>query len=149
MQIKVFTIPVIDQEGVMEEMNTFLRSKKVLQVTQKLLGRKPGAACWTFVVTYVDDVGTAERFRGKIDYKEVLGPAEFNRFSAMRDIRKALALENKVPPYVIFTDYELSEMAKLEEITLEAMRKVKGIGESKVEKYGNKFLTMLKDEKGG
>lgn len=147
MQIKLFTIPVTGGEPLVEEMNAFLRGKKVLQVEQKLVGRKPNDACWCFSVGYVDDVAATERERGKVDYRELLDAATFNRFSAMRDIRKELAQRDKVSPYIVFSDYELSEIAKLETVTLEAMRGIKGVGEKKVEKYGQYFLPKSADEK--
>ncbi|MBX2890474.1 MAG: HRDC domain-containing protein [Saprospiraceae bacterium] len=145
MQVKHFTIPVLGGEALVEEMNTFLRGKKVIQVKQRFVGKKPDEACWTYAVRYVDDVAATDRERSKVDYRELLDAPAFNRFSALREIRKAVAQEHKVPPYVVFTDYELSEIAKLEDVTLEAMLKVKGIGESKVEKYGRYFLPKTTD----
>ncbi len=41
--------------------------------------------------------------------------------------------------YAVFTDEELSNIAKLDEITAPNMLKIKGIGEKKVEKYGQRF----------
>ena len=79
MQIKLFTIPVTGGEQLVEEMNAFMRGKKVLQVDQKLVGRKPNEACWCFSVGYVDDVAATERERGKVDYRELLDEASFNR----------------------------------------------------------------------
>jgi superfamily II DNA helicase RecQ len=140
MQIKLFTIPATGGEQLLEEMNAFMRGKKVLQVDQKLIGRKPNGACWCFSIGYVEDVAATERERGKVDYRELLDPASFNRFSAMRVIRKELAQRDKVSPYIVFNDFELSELAKLDVITPEAMRAIKGIGEKKVEKYGQYFL---------
>ena len=68
MQIRIFTIPVMGGEALMEEMNVFLRSKKILHVKERLVGGKdPNAACWCFSIRYVDDVAAAERERAKVD----------------------------------------------------------------------------------
>ena len=81
-----------------------------------------------------------------MDYRKVLDEEAFKRFSALRQIRKQVAEEDAVPAYAVLTDYELAELAKLETITPEALKGVKGIGEKKLEKYGNRFLTDLPDE---
>ncbi len=67
--------------------------------------------------------------------------ASFQRFSRMREIRKSLSLKNAIPAYAIFTDEELSELAKIEALTLAVMKSVKGVGEKKVEKYGMHFIS--------
>ena len=50
MQIKIFTIPIMGGEKLLEEMNVFLRSKKVLQVEQHLVQEVGGlfatSSCW-------------------------------------------------------------------------------------------------------
>ncbi len=147
MQIRIFTIPILGGEMLAEEMNVFLRSKKVLQVKEHLVNHDSDGVFWCFCVRFVDDVAAAEREKVKIDYREVLGEASFNRFSAMREIRKKVAQDDAVPPYAVFTDFELAELAKLETVTPAAIQNVKGIGEKKLEKYGHHFLTKKADEK--
>ena len=65
----------------------------------------------------------------------------------MREIRKRLAKEEGVPAYAIFTDAEMAELAKIEILTPAAMRKVKGVGEQKIEKFGKYFISQAQDEK--
>lgn len=130
----------------MQEMNTFLRGKKILQVKEQLVGIHTDEACWTFSVRYVDDINAFERDKAKVDYREVLEPEAFQRFSAMRVIRKQVAKEGGVAPYMVFTDFELSELAKMEPLTLDSMLKVQGIGEKKIEKYGHFFVNSAAKE---
>lgn len=61
--------------------------------------------------------------------------ASFRRFTEMRQIRKQLAQEEGIPAYAIFTDEEMAELAKLEKRTSANMRKLKGIGPKKMEKF--------------
>jgi superfamily II DNA helicase RecQ len=147
MQIKIFTIPVFGGEVLNEELNLFLRSKKILQIENQLISDGRGAS-WSFCVRYLDDVAIAERREQKVDYRQVLNEAEFKRFSVLRDIRKRVAEAESVPPYVVFTDAELAELAKMEQITPANLKKVKGIGEKKIEKYGHHFQTPPLDEQG-
>jgi superfamily II DNA helicase RecQ len=95
----------------------------------------------------VDDVVSAERGgdKIKIDYREVLDVVTFKRFSDMREIRKRVGLDEGVPPYAVFTDAELAELAKMEVVTSEVIKNIKGIGEKKLEKYGHHFITKTTD----
>ena len=52
MQIKLFTIPVGDSGGALQEMNAFLRGNKILEVENKLMGNENGAY-WCFCVRSV------------------------------------------------------------------------------------------------
>jgi superfamily II DNA helicase RecQ len=143
MQIKLITIPVMGGEMLNEELNLFLRSKRVLQVEQKLV-ETPQGAMWTFCIRYLDDVLIAERAKGKIDYREVLDEVCFQRFSDLRVIRKQIAMNESVPAYAVFTDEELAGFAKIElPLTVQSMRSVKGVGEKKVDKYAAHFVTPV------
>ena len=147
MQIKILTIPILGGELLMQELNVFLRSKKILAVDQHLIQDGP-AAFWTFCIKYLDDTTLAERDQQKIDYRKVLDEETFNRFAQLREIRKRISTEENIPSYVIFTDAELSNLAKLDPLTLENMKTVKGVAERKVEKYGRHFVSTKPGEKG-
>ncbi len=64
-------------------------------------------------------------------------------FESLRDLRKRVAQERGVPPFVVFTDVTLREMARLRPSTLEGMRQVKGIGERKLADLGDRFLEAV------
>jgi ATP-dependent DNA helicase RecQ len=64
-------------------------------------------------------------------------------FEALRARRTELAKEMGVPPYVIFHDATLLAMAEVHPKTLDEMRSISGVGEHKLEKYGNIFLEVL------
>jgi len=108
MQIKIFTIPAFGGEKIMEELNVFLRSKKILQVEKAY---NETSAAWSFCISYIDDVKIKGKERIKIDYKEALDKESFERFSKMREIRKRIAKEEGLPAYAIFTDVEMAELA--------------------------------------
>ena len=132
-----------------EEMNRFLSSKKIIRTREKLVKNGSDGMFWSFTIRYIDDINTVdrERLQQKVDYKSLLSEEEFSRFSVMRVIRKKVAGEDGVPPYAVFTDWELSELSKSENLTMETMREIKGIGEKKLEKYGQFFLQQAMDEK--
>ncbi|MGK0180224.1 MAG: superfamily II DNA helicase RecQ [Nitrospinales bacterium] len=139
MQIKIFNIPIPFGEQLTEEMNTFLRSKRVLQTESHFISNHQGSF-WCFCIKYEEHTGAGNAARKRIDYKEVLDELSFQRFARMREIRKQLATEEGIPAYAIFTDAELAGLAKPEQLTLADMLLVKGVGEKKVEKYGAHFI---------
>lgn len=145
MQIRIISVPVQGGEAVNEELNTVLRSKKVLQVEQRFVDNPQQGAMWSFCIKYVEDYSPFGK-KDKVDYRQVLDEESFKRFSAMREIRRRLSKEEDIPAFSIFTDEELAELAKMEELTIPAMKKVKGVGEKKAEKYGPHFITSKKEE---
>ena len=58
-----------------------------------------------------------------------------------------LAKEHKVPPYIIFSDKTLIQMAMEKPSNKEEMLAVSGVGESKFENTGNRFLHVLQKDK--
>ena len=64
-------------------------------------------------------------------------------FQALRTVRKNIALEARVPPYVIFHDDTLQNMAALKPKTLDDMAHVRGVGAHKLERYGPAFLNAV------
>ena len=64
-------------------------------------------------------------------------------FDALRAHRLELAAEMSVPPYIIFHDTTLRAMAVIRPQTLEEMRPITGVGESKLAKYGSTFLDVI------
>ena len=140
MQIKIFNIPIIDDGHFAEELNKFLRSHKILDLTHQLVNTE-SATMWTFCVKYLETKTLEQNV--KRDYKQELDEDTFKKFSMLREIRKAIAMEDAVPPYAVFLDEELATLAKLKEISIGDLKKIKGIGEKKIEKYGQKLLDRI------
>ncbi|MBY6159318.1 DNA helicase RecQ [Mameliella alba] len=69
-------------------------------------------------------------------------------FSALKAKRTALARDAQVPPYMIFPDRTLIEMAERRPTNLDDMARVNGIGAKKLERYGAAFLEVLNAEAG-
>ena len=64
-------------------------------------------------------------------------------FDALRGERLAIAREQGVPPYVVFHDSTLREMARERPQTLDDLGRVPGVGRAKLERYGDRFLEAL------
>jgi len=65
-------------------------------------------------------------------------------FEALRECRKKLADENEVPPYVIFHDSTLMQMAADKPTSDVALLAISGVGQTKLERYGPSFLEVLR-----
>ena len=65
-------------------------------------------------------------------------------FDALRALRRELAQEAGVPPYVVFHDSVLREMATARPASLDALGRIGGVGARKLEAYGSAFLTVIR-----
>lgn len=72
----------------------------------------------------------------------VLGTFELSIFERLRALRLEIAKENGIPPYVVFSDKTLKEMAEKLPCDKETMLGVSGVGEVKFERYGEAFLEL-------
>ncbi len=65
-------------------------------------------------------------------------------FSLLKDLTKEIARKEKLPPFVIFQDPSLEDMAIQYPITLEEMKNISGVGVGKAQKYGQPFVELIK-----
>lgn len=79
-----------------------------------------------------------KRRAGAID-EEALRPL----FDTLRAVRLELAKDEHIPPFVIFSDATLWDMAALKPDSLEAMSDIKGVGSFKLHKYGRQFVSAI------
>jgi ATP-dependent DNA helicase RecQ len=69
-------------------------------------------------------------------------------FEALRALRREIAGERQVPPYVIFSDATLRELARARPSTPERMRAVYGVGDTKLRDFGPRFLDLMREYAG-
>ncbi len=74
---------------------------------------------------------------------QLVRSSERSMWEALRGLRRKLAEEHSVPPYVIFPDSTLLEMLRSQPTTLADMAQVSGVGARKLERYGESFLQVL------
>ncbi|MGC9351346.1 MAG: DNA helicase RecQ [Sulfurovum sp.] len=67
-------------------------------------------------------------------------------FDTLRDLRAEIAEENGIPPYIVFSDKTLKDLSAKKPVSKAEMLEVHGIGEVKYERYGEAFLTLLKEQ---
>ena len=72
------------------------------------------------------------------------GAADEELFSMLKDLRKKVAKQRGLPPFVIFQDPSLEDMAVQYPITLEEMQNITGVGVGKARKFGEEFIKLIK-----
>ncbi len=75
--------------------------------------------------------------------KSALEGSDMELFEALRSARMAIAKELSVPPYVVFPDTTLVAFATERPTSHEAMLSISGVGQSKLERYGDAFLAVI------
>ena len=72
------------------------------------------------------------------------GALDQELYAILRDLRKKMATKLHVPPYVIFQDPSLEQMATMYPITLQELQNIQGVGAGKAKRYGQEFCDIIK-----
>jgi ATP-dependent DNA helicase RecQ len=86
---------------------------------------------------------TSRRLRQELHQDDTVSDDDRPLFDALRLCRKELADTQNLPPFVVFHDKTLREMARRQPRTPDDFRQISGIGESKAERYGRAFLATI------
>ncbi len=78
-----------------------------------------------------------------------LGSEDKALFDGLRMLRKRLADEQGVPPYVIFHDATLRDIAQQRPATLHEFARIRGVGEAKLSRYGERFIEAIRQHPPG
>ncbi|MEW5744242.1 MAG: DNA helicase RecQ [Nitrospirota bacterium] len=95
-----------------------------------------------------------EETKTKAPKEKIAGSGEYSQtlFERLRSLRKRLADAQQVPSYIIFSDKTLQEMCRRFPTTESAMRTISGVGDAKLERYGDAFIAEIRryvdEEKG-
>ena len=123
------------QKGLLDQSNDLYRvlrlthkGNEVLRSREPVLGIQPPP----------ESPAAAKKKTGEIDYDQDL-------FALLREKRKDLAEAANVPPYVIFSDRTLVEIAAYYPVTPDSLRRINGIGQVKFERYGQILLDIVQE----
>lgn len=84
-----------------------------------------------------------ERVFNKIQKKVEKKRADNSLFQLLKTLRKTISEREKVPPYIIFPDNTLREISEYLPIDKASLLKIKGVGETKLQRYGDEFLEVI------
>lgn len=141
MLYKSFKIPCGECGQAEHDLNAFLAGHRIISVQKEFYT----AECsWCFLIEYTNDSFTTKT-NPKVDYMKILSQEEFAIFLKMRELRKTISTDERIPAYAVFTDEQLSQIVKTNPETIQQLQKISGIGSSKAEKYGTRFIEILKE----
>jgi ATP-dependent DNA helicase RecQ len=72
-------------------------------------------------------------------------PLDNTLFKLLKDLRKSVSKNKSVPPYIIFQDPSLEDMATQYPINMDDMAKISGVSQGKAQRYARPFLSLIKD----
>lgn len=87
---------------------------------------------------------TIKKNRESLSPKSFISQYDKLLFAKLRKLRKSIADEENIPPYVVFNDATLLEMAKYQPAHASEMLNINGIGHRKLERFGKQFLTLIR-----
>ena len=65
-------------------------------------------------------------------------------YSMLKDLRKSFAKKHKLPPYVIFQDVSLEQMATMYPVNMQELQNIQGVGAGKAKRFGKDFCELIK-----
>jgi len=147
-----FLVPVRNPVPAEDELNKFLRGRRVLSVDRRWVDQGSDSF-WSFSVEYLENGqggaplqrGTGERVR--VDYREVLKPDEFALFVKLRLLRQEIAKDEAVPVYMVFTNEQLAQIVRLGAHSKADLDKIAGVGDARIQKYGERFLACARQHR--
>lgn len=146
MKVQFFSVnalhPDLDQKAV----DQFCGSHRILSIDKKFV-EQGCESFWSLCIRYLESTIEANaapvKRSGHVDYKEVLSEKNFEVYSELRALRKTIAEAEGVPVYALFTNAQLAAMVEKSVVSLTQMGEIDGVGQSKLDKYGEQFLGNL------
>lgn len=88
-------------------------------------------------------VKKTKKSTGKGPHKMDQEVVDFELFEVLKNLRTEIAREEKVPPYIVFSDKTLSLLCKMKPNSEKSMLSISGIGQYKFDKYGRRFMEVI------
>lgn len=145
MQYKKFVITLGDDGSEEAALNRFLRGHRVLKVEHYFMESE---SLWAFLVSYLDgeqkdSAPPAQRSNSeRLDPSKELTQEQMARYNKYVEIRLQLARRDAVKAFVVFTNRELAEIAKVDKLNMDVLKNLSGVGEARIAQYGEDFLSM-------
>jgi len=110
----------------------------VIKLTAKALEFLENSISFMMTEDHNYDNATSNSFISKVQ-----GVSDKVLMNLLKALRKVVADESDVPPYAVFQDYSLEDMALKYPINIKEMANINGVGEGKAKRYGKKFIDLI------
>jgi superfamily II DNA helicase RecQ len=146
MKIEFFHIPAFAYDESVAKLNSCIARQRVTNIEKHFVANGDNSF-WAVAVTIADGNGEAgdTARRMKIDYRQVLSAEEFTVYARLRELRKRIAESEATPAYNVFTNEQLAAMVRRRLTGIGGLREIDGVGQGRVEKYGEAFVTLLRE----
>lgn len=151
MKLKIFTFrfsPQVDgfDDGPMTE---FIADKEVIDVTEHFFVHEK-TPYFMVLISYreISDYERKNRIRGP-DPRAELDPEEVKTYDALRTWRASRAKQEGIPPYMIANNKQVAGIVKLKPESKTALASIKGLGEAKIQQYGDEIMKILESRQSG
>ena len=133
--------PVIRQALLMGYLKKEVENYGLLKITSA--GKKFLKAPQSFMI--VKDAEFSDEIDGGSEHEGTAGALDPTLAAMLRDLRKKVSKRMDRPPYVIFQDVSIDQMATDYPVTLEELKNIQGVGEGKVKQpYAKEFVDLIK-----
>ena len=133
--------PVIRQALLMGYLRKEVENYGILKITSA--GKKFLKAPQSFMI--VKDAEFSDEIEAGGDHEGAAGALDPTLAAMLRDLRKKVSKRMERPPYVIFQDVSIDQMATDYPVTLEELKNIQGVGEGKVKQpYAKEFIDLIK-----
>ena len=131
---------VIRQALIAKFLTKDIENYGLLKLTQKGMGflEKPSSFMLAEDHDYADTVDEENAFGART------AAVDEELFSILKDLRKKISKVKEVPPFVIFQDPSLEDMAIQYPITIDELQNISGVGAGKAQRYGKEFVEIIK-----
>jgi ATP-dependent DNA helicase RecQ len=133
---------LVRSEGEYPTLQLGPQAMAVLRGTQQAVLRMPKQALAARGKRRRDAAGTGRAGREVVELNE----REQELFETLRTLRRGIARELALPPYLVFSDASLEEMARQRPLTTAALGRVHGVGPKKLATFGDRFLAAIRGE---
>ena len=143
---KIFSIAIPSDGAEEADMNRFLAMHRIVSIRTQWVMRGD-VPYEVFTVEYQGEApAKKDQPSQRIDYRDELEPEQFIRYCKMRDERKKIADNEAIKAFMVFTNEQLAAIARIENPTLADLKKINGVGEAKVEKYGARIIESIREQ---
>lgn len=131
-----------------DEVREFLKDKELLSVRDYLFV-KNDIPYLIFVLKYFPhraevDPKFSTKAKKEEPWRTSLSEHDIGLFNLLRDWRSQRSKKEGVPPYILFTNQQLTDIVKKRPQSLTELTQIEGIGKGKAEKYGDEILSISK-----
>ena len=131
--------PVIRQALIAGYLKKDVENYGILKLTSA--GRKFMKNPQSFMIVLDNEFNEDDEDDGHDGISSALDPT---LHSMLKDLRKKVSKKVKLPPYVIFQDISLEQMATVYPITFDDLQNIQGVGAGKARRYGKEFVALIK-----